>query len=63
MTGAIEQGWPKAKSKQKLAIVSKVSKSKQILLTLLYFSLRTQSRSPFPAEVMKTANDERFYIN
>ena len=36
------------------------SKSKQILLTLLY-SLQTQNLSPLPAEVMKTTNNERFY--
>ena len=40
----------------------KVSNSKQVLLMLLY-SLQTQNRSPFPAEVMKTTNNERFYIN
>ena len=46
MTGAIERR-PEAK-------VSKVlTKSKQVLLTLLY-SLQTQNRSYFPAEVMNT---------
>ena len=49
MTGAIE-GWPEAKV------------SEPCLPTLLY-SLQTQNRSPFPVEVMKTTNNERFYIN
>ena len=50
MTGAIE-GRHKAK----------VSNSKQVLLTLLY-SLQTQNRSLFLAEVMKTTNNEGFNI-
>ena len=55
MTRAIEV-WPEAK-------VGKVlSKSKQVLLRLLY-TLQTQNRSPFPAKVVKITNNERFYIN
>ena len=38
------------------------SKSMQVLITLLH-SLQTQNRSLFMAEVMKTTNNERFYIN
>jgi len=49
MTGAIK-GQPKAK----------VSKS---CLAMLLYSLQTQDHSPFPAKLMKTTNNERFYIN